>query len=213
MANIIENTLTRSCDFSDCTSSEVTENDECNGEGSVLDDSGLVVGVCGIQPYQFELYETESNASDESESDIHEGDRLHNTDCPQRALFPVVCLSAMITQHHGRIPEAPAEGAVPRGLLISNDNTAPRENTRSGKQQMRAHLQENTAEGSSSNLSSSTSVQQGPLGRLLPPGGDLEMVPGLHGEGPFHPQLPPLARRRGGMTGGQLRGLPRCYRG
>ncbi|MGH0131784.1 UNVERIFIED_CONTAM: hypothetical protein FKN15_053150 [Acipenser sinensis] len=35
----------------------------------------------------------------------------------------------------------PAEGAVPRGLLISNDNTAPRENTRSGKQQMRAHLQ------------------------------------------------------------------------
>ncbi|MGH0123159.1 UNVERIFIED_CONTAM: hypothetical protein FKN15_078254 [Acipenser sinensis] len=25
---------------------------------------------------------------------------------PQRALFPVVCLSAMITQHHGRIPEA-----------------------------------------------------------------------------------------------------------
>ncbi|MGH0127016.1 UNVERIFIED_CONTAM: hypothetical protein FKN15_027876 [Acipenser sinensis] len=26
----------------------------------------------------------------------------------------------------------PAEGAVPRGLLISNDNTAPRENTRSG---------------------------------------------------------------------------------
>ncbi|MGH0140300.1 UNVERIFIED_CONTAM: hypothetical protein FKN15_030250 [Acipenser sinensis] len=37
----------------------------------------------------------------------------------------------------------PAEGAVPRGLLISNDNTAPRENTRSGKQQMRAHLQEN----------------------------------------------------------------------
>ncbi|MGH0121759.1 UNVERIFIED_CONTAM: hypothetical protein FKN15_050432 [Acipenser sinensis] len=81
MANIIENTLTRSCDFTDCTSSEVTENDECNGEGSVLDDSGLVVGVCGIQPYQFEPYETESNASDESESDIDEGDRLHNTDC------------------------------------------------------------------------------------------------------------------------------------
>ncbi|MGH0121077.1 UNVERIFIED_CONTAM: hypothetical protein FKN15_069280 [Acipenser sinensis] len=39
------------------------------------------------------------------------------------------------------VQRQPAEGAVPRGLLISNDNTAPRENTRSGKQQMRAHLQ------------------------------------------------------------------------
>ncbi|MGH0137929.1 UNVERIFIED_CONTAM: hypothetical protein FKN15_066516 [Acipenser sinensis] len=31
---------------------------------------------------------------------------------------------------------APAEGAVPRGLLISNDNTAPRENTRSARGQV-----------------------------------------------------------------------------
>ncbi|MGH0188260.1 UNVERIFIED_CONTAM: hypothetical protein FKN15_028826 [Acipenser sinensis] len=30
----------------------------------------------------------------------------------------------------------PAEGAVPRGLLISNDNTAPRENTRSARGQV-----------------------------------------------------------------------------
>ncbi|MGH0123720.1 UNVERIFIED_CONTAM: hypothetical protein FKN15_013586 [Acipenser sinensis] len=38
-----------------------------------------------------------------------------------------------------RVPE-PAEGAVPRGLLISNDNTAPRENTRSATKEIFADM-------------------------------------------------------------------------
>ncbi|MGH0178820.1 UNVERIFIED_CONTAM: hypothetical protein FKN15_003705 [Acipenser sinensis] len=41
----------------------------------------------------------------------------------------------------------PAEGAVPRGLLISNDNTAPRENTRSENRKKLAEKMERFLQG------------------------------------------------------------------
>ncbi|MGH0162451.1 UNVERIFIED_CONTAM: hypothetical protein FKN15_073580 [Acipenser sinensis] len=85
--------------------------------------------------------EDSGDSDAELDSDGLKGERELGPDSPEPRLQNPPAATSHLYQIHGasesnQESSQPAEGAVPRGLLISNDNTAPRENTRSGNAEL-----------------------------------------------------------------------------